>query len=258
VLSPGTIINCIIWGNSAPVGAQLDACSTPSYSCIQGWSGGGQGNISDDPQLADPGNNDFHLLSSSPCIDAGGTVPLTVDFEGDPRPYDFTLLPRGDGSDFDIGADELSFPVIAFYPKSLANWVPQGSDATTQAVEVWYYGSGLMTYTIETTPSWLMAIPAGGSANGPTTWTHQIGYRTALLPAGDYAGTITITASGTVNTTATIPVRLIIRCLSAGRRVVVPRVGQADRVAIAGSMGSRVCLFASARFLQFAGHSGQP
>jgi len=31
---------------------------------------------------------------------------LTKDFEGDPRGYDGTPEPRGDGSDFDIGADE--------------------------------------------------------------------------------------------------------------------------------------------------------
>jgi hypothetical protein len=57
--------------------------------------------------LADPANGDFHLQPASPCIDAGCNVSgLAVDFEGDARPYDGTLNPRGDGSDFDIGADE--------------------------------------------------------------------------------------------------------------------------------------------------------
>jgi len=47
------------------------------------------------------------LQSSSSCIDAGGgIIGLTQDFEGDPRPMDGSSEPRGDGSDYDIGADE--------------------------------------------------------------------------------------------------------------------------------------------------------
>ena len=108
----GTIRNSIIWQNTASAGAQLYGGLTPSYSCIQDWPGGGKGNTSEDPQLVDPANGDFHLLPSSPCIDAGGTVSLTVDFDGDPRPIDSIDLLRGDGSDFDIGADEAGPTVI--------------------------------------------------------------------------------------------------------------------------------------------------
>ncbi len=103
-----TIRNCIIWQNTASSGAQLYNCATPSYSCIQNWTGSDIGNITSDPQLLDPANGDFHLQPTSPCIDAGRYVSdLTEDFEGDPRPYDaVTWESRGDGSDFDIGADE--------------------------------------------------------------------------------------------------------------------------------------------------------
>ena len=94
----GSIINCIIWQNTANQGAQLHASSTPSYSCIQNWVGGGTGNISDNPQLVDPAGGDFHLQSYSPCKDIGAFIPgLTEDFEGDSRPQ---------GSGYDIGADE--------------------------------------------------------------------------------------------------------------------------------------------------------
>jgi putative surface-exposed virulence protein len=115
-----TIANCIIWQNSATSSAtaQLDDdCSTPSYSCIQDWTDGGSGNITSDPQLLDPANGDFHLQPTSPCIDAGCYVAdLTEDFEGDPRPYDGTSEARGDGSDFDIGADECTVVETAVRP----------------------------------------------------------------------------------------------------------------------------------------------
>jgi hypothetical protein len=101
--------NCIIWQNEAPFGAQLYDCLVPYYSCIQDWTGGGIGNIADDPQLVNPASGDFHLESVSPCIDAGADlIELFDDFEGDPRGYDGTSVPRGDGSDYDIGADEFT------------------------------------------------------------------------------------------------------------------------------------------------------
>ncbi len=102
-----TVSNCIIWQNTASYPAQIHDSTIPSYSCIQNWTRGDVGNITSDPQLVDPANGNFHLLATSPCIDAGEYIPdLTEDFEGDPRPYDGTYEQRGDGSDFDIGADE--------------------------------------------------------------------------------------------------------------------------------------------------------
>jgi len=98
--------NNIIWNNNAPEGQQIYSNILPSYSCIQNWSGG-TGNLNDDPQLVDPTNGDFHLKATSPCIDAGCYIEgITQDFEGNPRGFNGTPDPRGDGSDYDIGADE--------------------------------------------------------------------------------------------------------------------------------------------------------
>jgi len=85
----GSIKNCIIWENNAPSFAQLDdATSIPLYSCIQSWSGGGTGNISDPPGFIYPEAGIFYLDNSSPCIDKG---------DPDSR-YNDGCLPPGKGS----------------------------------------------------------------------------------------------------------------------------------------------------------------
>ncbi len=121
----GKICNCIIWANEAPGGgAQLYSPAIPTYSCIQDWTGSGMGNISLNPQFADPKNGNFHLQADSPCIDAGCLIEyLTTDYEGDTRGYDGTSEPRHDGSDYDIGAEEYSgvvpTPVTTLVPTSI-------------------------------------------------------------------------------------------------------------------------------------------
>jgi hypothetical protein len=102
----GIIRNCIVWKNEAYGGDAYGGCTTPSYSCVQG--------ISSNPQFVDANNGNFHLLPGSPCIDAGCYIQgLTQDFEGDPRPINGSLEARGDGSDFDIGADEYRGPLAS-------------------------------------------------------------------------------------------------------------------------------------------------
>jgi parallel beta-helix repeat protein len=125
----GTIVNCIVWHNPASSGGQLVDCSQPSYSCIYGWSGG-IGNISTDPQFVDRNAGDFHLRSNSPCIDAGRFISgLHQDFEGDARPWRSTSARRGDGSGFDIGADEYSGPLSYEFSGSAEGWTTAAAAA---------------------------------------------------------------------------------------------------------------------------------
>lgn len=101
------VTNCIIFGNSAPANPQWDGTAVPTFSCVQAWAGGQADIITAAPQLEDPTAGRFRLLSSSPCVDAGKFIAgLNNDFEGDPRPFDGSAEPRGDGSNIDIGADE--------------------------------------------------------------------------------------------------------------------------------------------------------
>ncbi len=116
--SSSTVINSILWWNSAdssPNEIYLDGTGTinVSYSNIWGgWSGTGNINInplffdsrpaSEAPTLA--GN--YHLKSSSPCIDAGtATDAPTDDIDSDARPYDVPSIPNNPSA-YDMGADE--------------------------------------------------------------------------------------------------------------------------------------------------------
>lgn len=96
-----SVMNCIIWGNTAPSAAQLHDSVAPIHSCMQGWTGGGEGNISEDPKFVDLdggddapltyADNDYHLAPDSPCIDAGNPDPSGLsaeDYDGNPRLVD--------------------------------------------------------------------------------------------------------------------------------------------------------------------------
>jgi len=106
----GTIRNCIIWRNVDNYGYQLAWSADPLHSCIEGWIGGGEGNIAQDPLFIDPDgpdndtdtyeDNDYHLSSSSPCIDVGTAEDAPDhDIDGENRPH---------GAGADMGADEFA------------------------------------------------------------------------------------------------------------------------------------------------------
>ncbi len=97
--------NCIVWGNTAPAagGANLNINQstfiTARYCDIEGGQAGVVGGgaalawdrcIEAAPLFADANANDYTLLASSPCIDAGsnglaGADVGDVDFDGDAR-----------------------------------------------------------------------------------------------------------------------------------------------------------------------------
>jgi hypothetical protein len=54
-------------------------------------------NVYGDPAFVDPSTWDYHLASASAAIDEGVSAGVTVDMDGEPRPY---------GPGYDIGADE--------------------------------------------------------------------------------------------------------------------------------------------------------
>ncbi len=92
----GTISNCVIWANAT---LQLKMCpAVVSFCCVEDWTGGGEGNLSEDPRFVDadgpdndPGtheDNDYRLLPHSPCVDAGNNedwMGTALDLDACPR-----------------------------------------------------------------------------------------------------------------------------------------------------------------------------
>ena len=77
--SSPSLTNSILW-NDLPEEIYIQSGSvTATYSDIQGgWTG--TGNIEEDPLFVDPGYGDYHLQSTSPCIDTGDpALPLDPD-----------------------------------------------------------------------------------------------------------------------------------------------------------------------------------
>ncbi len=99
-----TVRNCNVWGNQ---GSQIgliwaNATINVAYSNIaNGEFSSEPTNISIDPLFVDAGNGDYHVASSSPCVDAGSNTVLglpVADIDGTPRIVNGTV---------DIGPDEV-------------------------------------------------------------------------------------------------------------------------------------------------------
>ena len=166
-----TITNCIIWGNNQ----EQIAIGAPTYSCIQDWSGGGTGNISTDPGFIFPYSRDYHLLTGSPCIDAGNnnSVPSTIfyDLDGNTRFVDDpNTIDTGNGIPpiVDMGVYEyISPPWILAQPNVLSfSAIEGGMNPSVLTLSIKNGGTGEIDWSIAYDCDWLQIEPSSGSSAG--------------------------------------------------------------------------------------------
>ncbi len=112
--SDPVLINCIVWNNPPEeIGNTGDSRPDVSYTVISEVTPG-VGNIFTGPAFRNPGIGNFTLLPGSVAIDTGRDTSaaafanVTRDYEGVLRGFDGDQSGRvtGDGSDYDIGAEE--------------------------------------------------------------------------------------------------------------------------------------------------------
>ncbi len=166
----GTIRNCIIWSNTAPIGPQLKDSSKPTYSCIQGWTEYGEGNIVGDPRFVHAENGNFHLLPASPCIDAGYNDPAlpATDIAGMHR-----IMFGGNSLTVDMGAYEYYINDLTRGPnpeQTTFTW----SSLADKTYSI-FYTSDVLT--------WHLSIASFASSGDSTTSWIDDGSLTGMAPS---------------------------------------------------------------------------
>jgi hypothetical protein len=153
------LTNCILWDGGNEVSRNDSSTITISYSDVQDiWKG--QGNIDADPRFVQPGywdvngtpedanddywiDGDHHLLSGSPCIDAGDP-----NYIPGPNETDLDGRPRVIGGRIDMGVYEFqNTPPVA---DAGADQVVECACNTTQGTKVTLDGTG--SYDLDGNP----------------------------------------------------------------------------------------------------------
>ena len=199
----GTLYNCIIYYNNAPDGSNYWG-GTPNYSCTAP-DPGGVGNITNDPCFVNAAAGDYHLQSTSPCINAGNNqdwMITSVDMDGNPRI-------RGGVVDMGAYESDCLTAIMEVSPANLSISCQEGMNSPSQFLEVWNSGCGALNYMVSDDADWLSETPMSGTSTGEHD-AIAVSYNVAGLATGTYHATITVMAQGVVSSTQVIGVRLTV------------------------------------------------
>jgi len=204
-----TVVNCILWGDGTEVSVSSGA-AVVTYCDVQGGYAG-TANINVNPRFALAG--DFHLMSGSPCIDAGTNTPTgglpAEDADGTPRPLD------GNGHAqvvADMGAYEFNpaAPAIAVEPVPVEFFITEGqTDPQTRTLSIRNAAAGTLNWTLAGDAPWLQTSPIQGASAGEVD-TVTLTARGVALSRGIYSTVLTVSAPQAVNSPREVEVLLYV------------------------------------------------
>jgi len=166
------VTNCILWLNKpqAIYPELLGSKIVITYNDVQGgWPG--EGNIDADPCFVAPGywdangvwvDGDYHLLTDSPCIDAGDP-----NYTPNPNETDLDGNPRLVGPTIDMGAYEAQ-PVIKLDPNefTFTGFLKcKNNNPASQRLKIYNAGAGTVNWQISydcNNCNWLTVHPNSG------------------------------------------------------------------------------------------------
>ncbi|MBN2211424.1 MAG: right-handed parallel beta-helix repeat-containing protein, partial [Sedimentisphaerales bacterium] len=231
--SAPTVKNCISWGNRGYYNADelYNAGTNVTYCCVEGGYASGSDIITDDPCFVNP-LGDYHLLGTSPCINAGDNGDINedeLDIDDDPRII---------GENVDIGADEtpaiqveagenrvLTLPFVSEGTASVtvtlsdANLtvIDEGSVSVDYlSVHWWEYDFGSHTKGLP------VDFISPATALNPTLSFSQFGYHAYILGVYDTTDTIDDTTAYKGMDFVTVQVNLGVQLTSDPATVVLP------------------------------------
>ncbi len=213
-----TIVNSIVWGHTSDLNAPVSAVSYSDIS--QGTYVGQNNNISLNPQFVDPDHGDYHVLPTSPVLDAGDStrpdLPET-DFDGDPR-----FL----GAAVDIGADEMSFDIPIAGLVATNDSPTELGEATTLAATItagsnvvytWDLGDGNMRSGAEVTHTYPSSNTYTAVVTASNSVSEQVATTTVVVK--DLLS-LTIIKSGPITATVGAPISYTLHVVNSGNAAV--------------------------------------
>ncbi|MHC4314205.1 MAG: right-handed parallel beta-helix repeat-containing protein [Planctomycetota bacterium] len=228
--SDATLSNCILRGNTATKGNEIHldfytdfwGSETPStinvdYSDVEGGAAGvyvdtdctlnwGEGNIDADPCFVDADNGDYHLLFSSPCIDAG-----EPDYIPSPGEKDIDGEPRVIGGRVDMGVDEFISMLTTILRVSPTEFqfssYENGPNPKEQIMSIRNTGIGTLNWEITCDCPWLDVYPASGESTGQMNEV-TLSVDISGMEPGSYECLLTIDAHDVLNSPQMVTVTL--------------------------------------------------
>ncbi|MHC4343407.1 MAG: LamG-like jellyroll fold domain-containing protein [Planctomycetota bacterium] len=202
----GRITNSIIWGNTASSKPAVHGQFSVSNCNVEGGYSG-EGNIDADPCFINADEDNYHLSSSSPCINTGDSgyisFPGDTDIDGDSRVINGIT---------DMGADEVNYegPLIGLSTTKVEFHATESeANPENQILGVSDIGTEILRWEIMTDCSWLEVNPVNGVSQGGVNEVTLI-VDISGLGSGVYNCELAVTAAGAINSPRIVEVSLVV------------------------------------------------